>query len=625
VIAVHDATGGSVENLRVDGAGRGNSSYRFVGIGFWNAGGAVEDCVVTNIQDTPFSGAQHGVGIYAYNNNGGPYAIDVTGTEVSEYQKNGMALLGTGLTATVTDCTATGKGATAVTAQNGLQISLGAGGDVAGCTISGHMYTPATWAATGLLIQTSSGVDVTDCTLADNYPSVYLIDTSASFTGLDIAHSDAASGDGFYACNTTTSFRGEGVRPAPSPLLDEYADSEVGLRGSMTVTIADSSLVGHDATGSWGAAAFGTGTQNINLTITDSTISHWDAGVVSYYDVGYMGPVSITAHGNILADNVSFGVQNYSTTMIDAEDNFWGHGSGPLDSLGSDEAGSPPCYAPSTMSNVDGLGNGVTDGNVDYCPWRNAPATISLNAEYDCYSSGDDLVVEIYLSDVAGPNNIVGGDFFLEYDENRLQLVDVGPPDNSAVPGDDPFVVEVYECSVDHDGGTMCTPTAGEIDYSVGVTLGNPGTKADTVMARITFDVLAGTNACDLANLVSFRSHAPPTKLSDQYGGAVYAALNAIAALDIDNAPPVITGSVDSGSLSSTCGATVPVSVTVTDNSTSLPVTVTQLLGGYGSSYAIRFNPSGWTSTAGHTYQVTVTAPGLASPISYAVEVVTCP
>lgn len=69
----------------------------------------------------------------------------------------------------------------------------------------------------------------------------------------------------------------------------------------------------------------------------------------------------------------------------------------------------------------------------------------------------------------------------------------------------------------------------------------------------------------------------------------------------------------------------VGATVTVTEGGVNKPVTVTQLGDNYGSRYAIRFNPMGWTSEAGKTYQVTVTAPALTTPITYAVEVVSCP
>jgi hypothetical protein len=62
--------------------------------------------------------------------------------------------------------------------------------------------------------------------------------------------------------------------------------------------------------------------------------------------------------------------------------------------------------------------------------------------------------------------------------------------------------------------------------------------------------------------------------------------------------------------------------VTVTSGGMNMPVTVTQLMGGYGSRYAIRFNPNGWDTTAGQTYAVSVT--GIATPISYEFTVVNC-
>ena len=62
--------------------------------------------------------------------------------------------------------------------------------------------------------------------------------------------------------------------------------------------------------------------------------------------------------------------------------------------------------------------------------------------------------------------------------------------------------------------------------------------------------------------------------------------------------------------------------VTVMMDGAAQPVTVTQLQGGYGSRYAIRFNPMGWTTQAGKTYSVSVG--GVSMPITYDVQVVAC-
>jgi hypothetical protein len=63
--------------------------------------------------------------------------------------------------------------------------------------------------------------------------------------------------------------------------------------------------------------------------------------------------------------------------------------------------------------------------------------------------------------------------------------------------------------------------------------------------------------------------------------------------------------------------------VVVSDDHQLLSVTVTQLLDGFGSAHAVAFKPSGWSTEAGHTYDITVTS--VSSPIEYSVEVISCP
>ena len=61
--------------------------------------------------------------------------------------------------------------------------------------------------------------------------------------------------------------------------------------------------------------------------------------------------------------------------------------------------------------------------------------------------------------------------------------------------------------------------------------------------------------------------------------------------------------------------------VSITRNGQDLPVSVTQLQGGYGSDYAISMIPQGWTTDPG-SYHVEVT--GVSMAISYDVDVVVC-
>ena len=63
--------------------------------------------------------------------------------------------------------------------------------------------------------------------------------------------------------------------------------------------------------------------------------------------------------------------------------------------------------------------------------------------------------------------------------------------------------------------------------------------------------------------------------------------------------------------------------VTVTVDGAAQPVTVTQLDDNYGAKYAIRFNPTGWTTQAGKTYSVAIS--NIPTAISYDVQIVDCP
>ncbi len=530
IVGVHDSTGATIENLRIDGLGRGNGNYRFEGVAFWNAGGGVIDCAITGIRDTPLSGSQHGVGIYAYNDTSGPYAINVTGTDVDDYQKNGMSLLGTGVTVSVTDCTATGAGSlgSGLPAQNGIQIGAGAGGSVDGCTISDHMYSPGTWAATGLLLlEGGASVAVTNTVLTDNQPSVYCQDTDATFDGLDLSHQATYSGDGFYAYNTTSGFRYDGAAPrlAVSPFGDKYAE-ETGDRAVMTATISNSTFVGHGAAGSWGIGAFATGSDLVDLTVTTSTVTNWDSGIVAY---DYGGPVDLTASNNQLTGNVTYGFENFfSSTVMNATMNYWGDPFGPDDPAGVLPAINGFCFPVTDIFNYNAGVNGVTDESVEYCPWLTAappaPATVTLNTDDVCYNATDSTLM--LTIDMTGATvEVVGGQFFLEYDETILDFV-------SMAPGSSPFTEEVYE---------SVNETAGTIDYAVGVpTPPGTGTLSDTTMAVITFGIIG--EICDVAEVVKFRSHTPPSRLTDDLGTAIYPSLANVGEITIDQTPPVISG-----------------------------------------------------------------------------------
>ncbi len=70
ILMVTNSASVKVSQMTIDGAGKGNINYRFAGVGYRNSGGAVDTCAILDVRDTPFSGGQHGVAIYALDDDG---------------------------------------------------------------------------------------------------------------------------------------------------------------------------------------------------------------------------------------------------------------------------------------------------------------------------------------------------------------------------------------------------------------------------------------------------------------------------------------------------------------------------------------------------------------------------
>jgi hypothetical protein len=132
------------------------------------ADGATVDISNSSIHDigeTPFNGAQHGVGVlYTTVHQDGsttaPHAAQGTlsGSTISKYQKNGVVVSGSGASVTLQNNTVTGQGPIPYIAQNGIEIASSASALVKGNTVSGNWYTGPTYTACGLLFYQAGGV-----------------------------------------------------------------------------------------------------------------------------------------------------------------------------------------------------------------------------------------------------------------------------------------------------------------------------------------------------------------------------------------------------------------------------------------------------------------------------------
>ncbi len=360
IVYVHGADDVTIQHLTVDGAGKGNSNYRFVGIGYSDAGGMIYDVAILGIRDTPISGSQHGVGILAFAESGTPRSLAISDSTLSGYQKNGIVLLGTDLTASVTGNTVTGAGAVNFIAQNGIQVSGGATAEVVGNTVSGHSYTPFSWVATGMLLYGAGPTNTSGNTVIENQVGIYVIDTPGNHDGNTVSASSAGTGSPYFWGIVVDS-------PPPAHVPSPYeVEPESNLKDSQftiqaltasiqTVTVTNNVLTGDGTASGIGLEAdSGFGSFDIDLTATNNFIQDWGVGVEIYECSGsctgttfanlYVNLNSIT--GNL------FGYDHYGATFTaDGERNWWGSASGPTHA-----------------SNPSGTGDAASD-DVDFDPW----------------------------------------------------------------------------------------------------------------------------------------------------------------------------------------------------------------------------------------------------------------
>lgn len=500
IVYVHDTDGVTIRNLTVDGLSRGIGNYHFLGIAFWNAGGKVIECMVKNMQDDPLSSQDHGVGIYAGNDLGGPHTVEVVRTKLEDYQAGGISLTGASLTAHVRDCNVYGEGSTDVVAQTGIELADGATGAIDGGLVLDHRYTPGAAASPGIRLADCAGtVVVKDATLDRNRPGALCQNSDAVFDMARVS-SGIDSGDGVYVCSTSGSFGPMDSAPAIAAFLLEQTQTH-GPRAEMNVSVLNSPLWGGQDPGR-GVYAEATGTDSVNLWLSNTFAHQWDYGVYASDDGQ---PVFITARSCAFDGNAPYGFYSESGS-VDAQDaryNWWGDVSGPYD----------------PDDNQGGLGAPVSGDNVDYDPWSGGSAGLSLTSPIGADWCSLNATVLVYVDLYSASSTVTSGDFFLSYDDSVLQFEEINP-------GDSPFTKEYY---VDQGPGW--------IDYTSGIELGGAGATSGR-MAIIRFTTIAEADSA--SSLVTFRRHDPPTQLTGDGTTSIAVSTVPLGSRTIDVTAPTI-------------------------------------------------------------------------------------
>jgi hypothetical protein len=368
VVGADGAANVVVQNLKIDGMGNGNANNRLVGLAYWNSGGTASNLVITRVRNNPLDGVQAGVGVYAFNNTGGPYSLTLTSLVVNDFQKNAYVLAGTGLTVSVTGGSITGAGNTNTIAQNGIQISSGAGGTVNGTAIANLRYnTPASAVAAGILVfGPGPSVAVSNLTGANRFQGVqipvYFIDASGSVNGAEVDATSSDQGAIFFVNNSVSALKTpktEGVRSMPPVSPDEVGDDNALLahggptmNSSLSFSVSNACLTGSGSPNTQGVYAYSAGGP-VAASVNNCTISSWTQGL--YADGA---AVSLTANDNSISGNGTGYDNTNSLAPQNAERNWWGSASGP--------SGTGP-----------GSGDAIAGANVDFNPWRTSGADLS--------------------------------------------------------------------------------------------------------------------------------------------------------------------------------------------------------------------------------------------------------
>jgi len=387
-IIVANVAGGSVtiKNLKVDeslvGTKPAGADY-LAGIFYRETGGVVDTVTIAGTGAWSTTDRAYGMYLSAGTNT---VSVEVKGSTITNYDKNGIEAMGSTLTVNVHHNTITGRGVTPSgdEVQNGVSVGRDAVATVNYNTISDLAYYTVSSVATGILIYhyvtptgksaTANGNTITNCQVGimfknangvaqDNIVSGGTVGLDGIFTQPNYAGAYTAS----FVHNTVS-----GITKNAAIDAETYATLTPGTGATLTVTITNNTLTGGFTTAD--GIYVGGGAGGVTATISDNTISGWpehginlgDACVAGATITGntiinnamsglYIGAAvnaaNVGVHFNNIVGNTLYGANNAGTGTLDALYNWWGDETGPSHDL-----------------NLGGQGDAVSD-NVDFSPW----------------------------------------------------------------------------------------------------------------------------------------------------------------------------------------------------------------------------------------------------------------
>jgi hypothetical protein len=168
----------------------------------------VDDNQFTEIRaaDPNLRGCQNGIALRVGRQASSSFGTaTITNNDFDTYQKGAIVIDGSGSSADVTLNQVIGEGPVNYIAQNGIQVSRGATGNVAGNTVQDHTYAPApASSSSGILIfEAGSGLVVNNNDVHDNDDNISLFTVSGVVVQQN-AVQDATEFDGLFADSDTS-------------------------------------------------------------------------------------------------------------------------------------------------------------------------------------------------------------------------------------------------------------------------------------------------------------------------------------------------------------------------------------------------------------------------------------
>ncbi len=386
VVGTVDADGVVVEGLTVDahreGAPTCVTNERAAGVFFIGSNATLQDASVI---DAAQADAQFGCQSSAWSGvlgigDSAPAVNHVTvrNVTVDRFQKNGITAYAA--TPGGLDVLIDGNTVNAVhesrTAQNGIQVSSGAGGVVSDNTINNVFYTGTTpYVASALLVMYNAPVTVQDNTILNSQVGVYLYGGGGTLDGNTVTSALPANFTGqfpYYGLIVTdppgvvpSPVDAAPTQPAPAS-VSQAAGAVPQVAAALDIAVTDNVLTGaSDDPNTIGIEAdAGYDAFDTNITITGNVVRGWGYGIAASDCTSGCTTskfLSINANFNKIAGN-EVGLSSATIIPINAENNWWGCNAGPNDAAGK----------------CDTVETSASSGAVDTNPWLVLTLTVDV-------------------------------------------------------------------------------------------------------------------------------------------------------------------------------------------------------------------------------------------------------